>query len=204
MDDYMGMIRMFAGSYAPRGFMSCNGQQLSISTNSALYSLIGTVYGGNGQSTFGLPNLAGRTMIGTGNSAFGSYAIGEVAGNTQITLLNPNMPAHTHVATFAGTSVTIPAPTMMASSAAGTAATPSSSANTLAQMVVPRTANIALYNNSTPDTNLNIGPSTGSSITPTGNVTVGIAGGSQPVNISNPYMALTALIVVEGLYPSRN
>lgn len=200
----MGMIKMFAGSYVPRGFMGCNGQQLSITTNSALFSLLGVVYGGNGQTTFGLPNLAGRTIIGTGNSTFGNYVLGATGGNTQITLLTSHMPMHNHVATFAGTSVTIPAPTIMASSAVGTAATPSSSANTLAQMVVPRTTGVALYNNSTPDTNLNIGASNGSSITPAGSITVGIAGGNQPVNIANPYMALTALIIVEGLYPSRN
>ena len=204
MDDYMGMVRMFAGSFAPRTFMSCNGQILSVSSNTALFSLLGTTYGGNGSSTFGLPNLAGRSVVGTGASPFGQYVLGQFSGNTQVTLLATNMPMHNHVATFAGSSVTIPAPSVSVSSAVGTSAAPSASANTLAQMVVPRTAGIALYNNATPDTTLNVGAGTGSSITPTGTVTVGIAGGSQPTNITNPYLALTMVIVVNGLYPSRN
>lgn len=204
MEDYMGMVRMFAGTFVPRGFAGCNGQLLSIASNSALYSLLGTAFGGNGQSTFGLPNLAGRTVIGAGTLGTTTYPFGSVGGNSQITLTISNMPIHTHGAAFTGNSVSIPAPTVMASSAVGTAAIPSTSANTLAQMVVPRTAGIGLYNNATPDINLNVGSSSGSSITPTGNVTVAVAGGSQPVSISNPYTALTALIVVEGVYPSRN
>ncbi len=200
----MGMVRMFAGTFVPRGFAGCNGQLLSITTNTALYSLLGTAFGGNGQTTFGLPNLAGRTVIGTGTLGTTNYPLGGMGGNSQVTLLASNMPAHVHGATFAGTSVSIPAPTVMASSAVGTTGIPSTSANTLAQMVVPRTTGVGLYNNATPDITLNVGSSTGSSITPAGNITVSVAGGSQPFNISNPYTALTALIVVEGLYPSRN
>lgn len=204
MEDYMGMVRMFAGGFTPRTFMSCNGQILAISTNTALYALLGTTYGGNGQNTFGLPNMAGRAPVGIGASPFGTYYLGEMAGNTAVTLSLSNMPIHNHLATFAGTSVSIPAPTIQASSAVGTSAAPSTTTNTLAQMVVPRTAGVALYNNATPDITLNVGASSGSTITPTGSITVGISGGSQPTNITNPYLALTFLIVVQGVFPARN
>jgi len=209
MDDYMGMVRMFAGSFVPRTFMSCNGQILAVSSNSALFSLLGTIYGGNGSSTFALPNLAGRSAVGTGATNFGggTYVIGQMAGNTTATLVLGNMPQHNHQATFtgSGSSVTIPAPTIKASSAVGTAAAPSATANTLAQLVVPRTSGVALYNNSAPDTDLNVGGQPSSaSITPAGTVAVGLAGSSLPFSIANPYLALTMLIVVQGIYPSRN
>jgi len=207
MDDYLGMVRSFAGNFVPRTFMGCTGQVLSISNNSALFAILGTVYGGNGQSTFGLPNLQGRTVIGAGTSPFGTYVLGETAGTTSTTLTLSNLPAHNHAAIFTGggSSVSIPAPTIKASSAVGTAAAPSSAANTLAQVVVPRTAGIALYNNSAPDTDLNVGGQASSApFTPNGTVTVGITGSSLPVSIANPYLALTMLIVVQGVYPSRN
>jgi microcystin-dependent protein len=209
MDDYMGMVRMFAGNFAPRGFMSCNGQILSVSTNSALFAILGTTYGGNGSSTFGLPNLAGRSVVGTGPTNFGggNYVIGQAAGNTMTTLTILNMPAHNHTAVFtgAGSSVTIPAPVIKASSAVGTAAAPSTAANTLGQLVVPRSTGVAMYNNGSPDTELNTGAQASSgTVIPTGAITVGINGGSQPVNVANPYLALTMCIVVNGIFPSRN
>ncbi|MFD2288922.1 hypothetical protein GJU39_14755 [Pedobacter petrophilus] len=207
MDDYLGMVRTFAGSFAPRGFMGCNGQLLSISTNSALYAILGVSFGGDGRTTFSLPNMAGRTAIGTGSAAFGTYTIGQVAGSPTTTLTILNMPAHNHAAVFAGSgsSVTIPAPTIKASSAVGTAAAPSTAANTLGQLVVPRSTGVAMYNNALPDTELNVGSQPSSAtVTPTGTITVGINGSSQPVNIANPYVALTMVIVVEGLFPSRN
>lgn len=209
MDDYMGMVRMFAGSFAPRGFMGCNGQILSVSTNSALFAILGVTYGGNGSSTFGLPNLAGRNVVGTGPTNFGggNYVLGQAAGNTTATLNIGNMPQHNHQAIFtgSGSSVTIPAPTIKASSAVGTAATPSATANTLAQLVVPRTTGVTLYNNSAPDTDLNVGGQPSSAaITPAGSVVVSIAGSSLPFSIANPYLALTMCIVVNGIFPSRN
>jgi len=209
MDDYLGMVRMFAGSFVPRSFAGCNGQMLAISSNNALFALLGTVYGGNGQNTFGLPNLAGRSVVGTGATNFGAgtYNIGQIAGAISTTITINNMPAHNHAAVFTGvgSSVTIPAPTIKASSAVGTAAAPSSTANTLAQLVVPRTTGVTLYNNSAPDTDLNVGgQSSSATLTPAGTVAVGVTGNSQPISIANPYLALTMLIVVEGLYPSRN
>ncbi|MFW0718305.1 phage tail protein [Pedobacter sp. N23S346] len=209
MDDYLGMVRMFAGTFVPRTFMSCNGQLLSVNSNTALFAILGTTFGGNGQTTFGLPNLAGRGVVGTGATNFGAgtYVIGQSAGTITTTLTIPNLPAHNHAAVFTGggSSVTIPAPTIKASSAVGTAAAPSTAANTLGQLVVPRSTGVALYNNSAPDTDLNVGGvSSSASLTPNGTVTVGVTGSNTPISIVNPYVALTMLIVVQGLYPSRN
>jgi len=207
MEDYMGMVRMFGGNFAPRYFMQCNGQILSIAQNTALFSLLGTSFGGNGQTTFGLPNMQGRAPIGWGTSPFGSYVLGEMAGSPSVTITLSNMPAHTHPAVFngAGSSVTIPAPTIMASSAVGTSAAPAAATNTLGQLVVPRASGVALYNNAAPDTALNVGgQSSTAPVTVTGTVTNGVVGSSLPVDITNPYVALTFVIVTQGIYPSRN
>ena len=91
---YVGEIRMFAGNFAPAGWMFCEGQQLAISENETLFQLIGTTYGGDGQSTFALPDLRGRTPIHTSNS----HTLGERAGEQAHTLSAPEMPQHTHVA----------------------------------------------------------------------------------------------------------
>jgi microcystin-dependent protein len=94
---YVGEIRMFAGSFAPAGWAFCSGQQLPISENDVLFQLIGTTYGGDGQSTFNLPNLQSRVPIhqGTGNSGT-TYQIGEMAGVEAVTLTINQMPAHNH------------------------------------------------------------------------------------------------------------
>lgn len=94
-DPYLGEIRMFAGNFAPRGWAFCEGQQLPIATNSALYSLLGTMYGGDGRVTFGLPDLRGRVPIhpsmGKGSS---NYQQGQMGGSDQITLQTSNLPPH--------------------------------------------------------------------------------------------------------------
>lgn len=97
-DQYVGEIRMFPGTYAPQGWALCNGQLLSISENEALFTLIGTTYGGDGQTTFALPNLQGRAPVHMGtNPATGTnYLLGQSAGTENVTLLTTQMPAHTH------------------------------------------------------------------------------------------------------------
>ncbi len=95
---YIGEIRMFAGSFAPNGWMFCSGQLLPISENEALFQLIGTTYGGDGESTFGLPNLQSRVPIHQGTGPDGStYQLGEMAGTQQETLTVQQIPTHTHV-----------------------------------------------------------------------------------------------------------
>src|SRR5229473_6942374 len=89
---YVGEIRMFAGNFAPAGWMFCEGQLLPISENETLFNLIGTTYGGDGQSTFGLPDLRGRLPIHMGNG----FILAETGGAETITLTVPQIPAHSH------------------------------------------------------------------------------------------------------------
>src|SRR6478735_2250490 len=97
MAPYVGEIRMFGGNFAPAGWMFCEGQSLPISENEVLFQLIGTTYGGDGEETFNLPNLASRTPVhmGTG-SGLSAYQIGEMVGVEQVTLSVQQIPNHTH------------------------------------------------------------------------------------------------------------
>jgi microcystin-dependent protein len=146
MAPYVGEIRMFAGNFAPNGWMFCEGQTLPISENDVLFQLIGTTYGGDGEETFNLPNLASRVPIhmGTGPSGI-TYQIGEMAGTEQETLTVQQIPNHTHPLT--------------ASAVAGTQATPIG--NTLAQP----TGSVQLYYEGDPTGQMNaqaIAPAGGS------------------------------------------
>ena len=96
MAAYVGEIRMFAGNFAPNGWMFCNGQELPISENDTLFTLIGTIYGGDGQSTFKLPNLQSRVPIHMGSYNSITYQIGEAAGVETVTLTTNQMPSHNH------------------------------------------------------------------------------------------------------------
>lgn len=93
---YVGEIRMFAGNFAPAGWMFCEGQTLPISENDVLFQLIGTTYGGDGESTFNLPDLASRIPIHMGTNAGVTYQIGEASGVEQVTLSTQQIPSHTH------------------------------------------------------------------------------------------------------------
>jgi microcystin-dependent protein len=96
-EPYVGEIRMFAGNFAPNGWMFCEGQTLPISENETLFNLIGTTYGGDGQETFNLPNLASRVPIHAGTGPDGTtYQLGEMAGTEQETLTTQQIPNHTH------------------------------------------------------------------------------------------------------------
>jgi microcystin-dependent protein len=94
---YVGEIRMFAGNFAPLGWMFCQGQLIPISENDTLFTLIGTTYGGDGQSTFALPNLQSRIPMHMGTGGGGTYIIGQMAGEEQVTLTTSQLPAHNHV-----------------------------------------------------------------------------------------------------------
>ena len=104
-DQFVGEIRMFAGNFAPNGWAMCNGQVLPISQNTALFSLLGTMYGGNGQSTFALPNLQGSAPLDKGSGAGLTPRVqGEVGGTPAVSLLVSQQAAHTHQANAAGSS----------------------------------------------------------------------------------------------------
>ncbi|HTG70013.1 MAG TPA: tail fiber protein [Candidatus Udaeobacter sp.] len=98
MDPYLGEIRMFAGNFAPQGWALCNGALLSISENDALFALLGTTYGGDGQTTFALPNLVSRVPIGQGTSpqTGTTYAAGQQGGTESVAISVNELPAHTH------------------------------------------------------------------------------------------------------------
>ncbi|MFJ7648510.1 phage tail protein [Lysinibacillus sp. NPDC097279] len=102
MDPFVGEIRLFSFGRVPRGWALCNGQILSINTNQALFSLLGTTYGGDGRTTFALPDLRGRVPVHVGNSV----ALGQKAGQETHALTSNEMPAHTHVVTASSESAT--------------------------------------------------------------------------------------------------
>lgn len=115
MDVFMGMISAFGFNFTPKGWMPCSGQLVSIASNSALFALLGTQFGGDGQSTFGLPDLRGRTMVGQGQGpGLGVYSIGEKAGAENTTLSVGNMPAHNH--TMMGSSDALSQPSVAGNS----------------------------------------------------------------------------------------
>ncbi|MEA5461201.1 tail fiber protein [Arcicella sp. LKC2W] len=173
---YIGMIAMFGFNFAPRGWMLCNGQILSIAQNTALFSLLGTTYGGNGQTTFALPNLQSRVPIGMGQGpGLSSYVIGQQAGEENHTLISTEMPAHNHFMTASGDG-----PTQATAQSASLA----SQGRTGGTMP-------AIYANGATT------PVQMSSATT-------IAGGSQPHNNMQPYLAINYSIATQGIFPSRN
>jgi microcystin-dependent protein len=98
MDPFIGQILLVPYNFAPRGWALCNGQLLPIAQYTALFSLLGTTYGGNGQTTFALPDLRGRVPVGSGQGpGLQNYDLGAIAGTETVTLLQSQMPAHTHV-----------------------------------------------------------------------------------------------------------
>jgi microcystin-dependent protein len=169
---YIGEIRMFGGSFAPVGWALCQGQTLAISQNDTLFNLIGTTYGGDGQNTFNLPNLAGRVPVhqGQGPGISQQYIIGEAAGVESVTLATTQMPAHTHA--------------FIASTAPAGAQSPAGAIYATAVSATPFFAG-------TPDVALNA-----SSVQP--------QGGSQPHENMQPFLVVTFIISLYGVYPSQN
>jgi microcystin-dependent protein len=176
MEGTIAEIRMFAGTFAPRNWAFCQGQIMSIAQNTALFSLLGTTYGGNGQTTFALPDLRGRVPVGTGQGpGLPNVNLGEVSGEPTHTLLATEMPSHSHPATA-------PAAT------ASTTATPT---NALA--TGPATLGAGVSKNfGTPTANLASPP------------VIGNTGGSQPHNNMQPYLGMNYIICLFGIFPSRN
>src|SRR5688500_3214635 len=97
MEGVIGYTTMFAGNFEPKNWAFCQGQIMSIASNTALFSILGTVYGGNGTTTFGLPDLRGRRVIGAGQgNGLSPYSLGETGGSANATLTQAQMPAHVH------------------------------------------------------------------------------------------------------------
>ncbi|WP_039913281.1 phage tail protein [Cellvibrio mixtus] len=197
-DPFIGEIRMFAGTFAPRGWAFCNGQLLAISTNSALFSILGTVYGGNGTTTFGLPNLQSRTPVGTGTGAgLSNVVLGQIGGVENVTLTTNQMPAHNHGVALTGTGNVSVA--LGASSANGN--TPTPGPTTVPAKVPNGLANLNAFSTTAPDTTL-LPVNTTTSVAVNGNTTV--AGLGTPVSVVQPYLGMNFIIALEGIYPSRN
>lgn len=181
MDEFLAMIKIFAGNFAPRGYAFCQGQILSISQNTALFSLLGTTYGGNGQTTFALPDLRGRAPVGVGQGpGLSNYVLGQVSGTESTTLILNNMPSHNH-----GVTGTVQVPVN------GDSANSDSP-----ESCFPAISNTHIYNSASSPGQFG------------GNLTVNLtttpSGGSQPFSILNPILAVNYVICMEGVFPSRN
>lgn len=169
---YVGEIRMFAGNFAPNGWLFCQGQLLPIAGYEVLFQLIGTTYGGDGQSTFALPNLASRIPIHMGTGSEGiTYQIGEMAGTEQETLTQQQIPAHTH---------------RPQASSTGQQQSP---ANAVLATATSAQSGLRIYNATAPNVALH-----GSAISGTG--------GSQPHDNTQPFLCLNFIISPFGQFPS--
>ncbi len=176
-NQFIGQISLFAGNYAPQGWAFCNGQSMSIADNQALYALIGVAYGGNGVTTFNLPDLRGRVPVGAGVSTPGgaiNWNVGTSQGSENVTLSEAQMPAHNHPMQAASqqADATAPAGNTLAADAGGTGDF-----------------------SYTADT---------SAVKPLLAASVLAVGGSQSHANVAPFMALNYIIATTGLFPSRN
>lgn len=180
IEPYLATVTIFAGNFAPRSWAFCDGSLQSIAENTALFALLGTTYGGDGQTTFALPDLRGRSAVGTGQGpGLPNYILGQMAGTENNTLLVTNLPAHNHIATSV-----IGTPTAI--NDGGNQANP--------QGNVP--ADIAgRYSTNAGD---------GQMAQTTTMTNSPVAGGSNPVNNLSPYLAMNYIIAVEGIFPSRS
>lgn len=177
-DSYLGEIRVFPFNWAPRDWALCAGQFMQVQQNQALFALLGTLYGGDGKNTFQLPDLRGRSPIGTGLGPEGAnYTIGKTAGAETVTLTLAQTPSHTHA--------------VAVSSALGT--TNDNTNAFLAQVEPVLTKSVTMYSSAAPTVTLD---STGTTISSTGN--------SQAHTNLQPYTALNFCIAIRGIFPSRS
>ena len=166
-DPYLGEIRMFAGTFAPRGWALCQGQLLSISSYQALFSLLGTYYGGDGRTTFALPDLRGRFPM----HASSGHPLGQKSGTETVTLSASELPPHSHSlrCNTERANATTPVNNVLATSASGDH-----------QYVDPPSTTTNMYSNA-----------------------VAASGGSQAHDNMSPFLCITFIIAVQGIYPSR-
>jgi len=168
---YVGEIRLFAGNFAPLNWAFCNGQLMSIAENSVLFNLIGTTYGGDGISTFALPNLQCRVPIHMGTLAGGStYVEGQLGGVETVTLTTGQMPAHNHVPSCSSSTTGSAAPTTGSYWASPTGT----------KQYTTNAPNATMANSMT------------------------LAGGNQPHDNMQPFLAVSFIISLFGIYPSQN
>jgi microcystin-dependent protein len=172
-DQFVGEIRMFPFNFAPRGWATCDGQLLSISQNTALFSLLGTFYGGDGKTTFALPNLQGSVPIHQGSGAgLTPRVIGETGGEQAVTLVVSEMPLHSHQISASIVAQDLPNP-----------------ANNL----------WAPQSGRTPPNIYSSGPAN----TVMSPLVIGISGQSLPHNNMSPYLCVNFCIALQGIFPPR-
>ncbi len=177
---FLGQILMFCGNFAPLGTAFCNGQIMSIAQNQALFSLLGTQYGGDGMTTFALPNLQGSVPVHMGQGiGLSPYNIGQLGGTQTVTLGASQMPGHSHV--FSASTVN--------------ATSPSPSGRVPAK---PTVANAAAYAVNQPSPN----PALGSQIM--NSQSCSIVGGSVAHNNMMPTLFISFIIALQGIFPARN
>ncbi|OQP58005.1 phage tail protein [Niastella populi] len=175
---YIGSIILFAGNFAPRGWALCQGQLMNIAQNTALFSILGTTYGGDGRTTFALPDLRGRVPVGQGQGpGLSAWPLGQSLGVETVSLIQSQMPAHNHLVEVSGS----------------TANTDTANNNYLAM-------SNATYGGDTIPVNTYNG-------TPTATLAVNsisVAGSSMPHENRQPSLCLNYIICLVGLFPSRN
>jgi len=194
MEEYLGVIKLFAGNFVPKYYLPCDGRLLAISQNTALFSLLGTIYGGDGVTTFALPDLRGRVPLGPGQGpGLTNRNLGERSGTENNTLTVPNIPPHTHPSAMTNVSVSV-----SASNVEATEQTPGANGATTLGASTNGGRGVPIYNAEAPNVALN------TASTVTGNVTIGVTGAGIPVNNMQPYTALNYIICVAGIYPSRD
>jgi microcystin-dependent protein len=173
---FVAEIRIFAFNFAPTGWALCNGQIMSIAQNTALFSLLGTTYGGNGQTTFGLPDLQGSVPIHQGQGqGLSLYQLGQTGGSETETLLISEIPLHTHTARASNTDGLFPAPTN------NSWAAPGADVDLFWYDAVPSGAPVQMSP-----------------------LALSLAGGSLPHNNLMPYLTLNFCIALQGVFPARN
>jgi microcystin-dependent protein len=215
MEPLLGEIKMFAGSFAPAGWYTCEGQTLSISANTALFSILGTTYGGDGMSTFKLPDLRGAfptqcTNI-SGVHPGGSYFYGQVGGSQSYTLSSANVPPHTHnIVKGSGTNltggITVGTTLQVSNVSTGAADTPTNGQVLSAVNDLGGTGGVGIYNTQTPNVSLAGANSTVTntmSFDPTGLTLTPWGSGPSPVPTVPPFVSMQYIIAYEGIYPSR-
>ncbi|GLB50762.1 phage tail protein [Neptunitalea lumnitzerae] len=185
-NEYLGMVKLFAGNYAPLNWSFCNGALLEISKYQALFSVIGNFYGGDGRTTFALPDLRSRVPVGMGASpGHINYELGQLGGNETTYLTTSNLPAHTHNAHL-----------MISNENANLRTPDASGVSSLAvngELNGREFAPFLNYINESPNTPLN-----------STSVVNGSTGGNAPFDIRQPYVALNYIICIDGLYPPRS
>jgi microcystin-dependent protein len=168
---YLGQLAIVPYNFAPVGWMFCDGQLLPISQYTALFSLLGTTYGGDGRSNFGLPDLRGRVPVGMGSGpGLSPIVLGEVGGVENVTLTVAQLPAHSHPLNASTLEAAVVSPT---------------------GSVLGSKARVPLYSGD-------------SSLTTMSSASIGSTGDNQPVPIRNPYLGLSYIIAVQGIYPARS